>query len=501
MADLERTHIQSHNRSRRRPSPGYRPPPDLSNNRISVESKGQVESPVFDKKPKIEKLPDNLTITSYYDQIVRLVDENDISLLVCATGTGKTTGVPPMLLKAHPDARIVVTQPRNAPMEEIASYTAELAGTHVGELVGVRYKGSRKKWGDKTQIMFEMEQTLWNELTEDPLLMKYNIVHLDEVHENNELTHRLFMKLCKVQEMRKEKGLEPLKIILTTATVDKDDMSKKMKNAKAYEIENSKPPKDIKVIDHNKPAKIEEIPQEAAIEVKDILDKIKKGEKEKGDILVFLPGKSEIDKFFRELEKLEITKDEYTFLKLHSKSTQDDKDEIKNRKPDGPYRIIASTNSGETGYSFPSPLKYEVDSGWVKQIVIDPDTGIEYIDTIRHSWSGLVQRLGRLGRKEDGEAHPLYTPQEFEEQKKNYKYTTPEIRRMSLFKPVLELLHSGEKAEVLLEYPEPPEEKELKRTLRSLTLLGALNDDGILTEVGHEMADMDMDEIFSKGYR
>lgn len=444
----------------------------------------------FDKKPKIKDLPD-LKICEHYDEIIDIIDHNDISLLICATGTGKTIGTPLMLLKAHPDARIVITQPRNAPMEKIASRTAELIGTKVGDLVGVRYKGSGKKWNEeKTQIMYTMEQSLLNDLKKDPLLESIDIVHLDEVHENNVLTQELFQQLVEIQRIRKEKGIKPLKIILTSATVDKDKMSKKMGNAKAYEIENSIPPKHIEKKYSKEKIDIRKIPEEAAATVKNIIDT----KKEKSDILVFLPGKKEIERFFEELDKLNVSNEQYTRLTLFSGSTEAEKDRINNRQGDQ-ERIIVSTPSGETGYSFPSPLKYEVDSGLIKQVMIDPATGMEYMETILHSWSGLMQRDGRLGRLEDGEARHLYTEEQLEEQERTYKYTTPEIRRMSLIRPLLDILTHGGNTETLLKYPDPPDPMELQRAQNSLQLLGALNSDGSLNEIGQEMAEVDVDDV------
>src|SRR3990172_238262 len=111
-----------------------------------------------------------LPITDDYDRIMELTDRYGTNVLVAGTGCGKTIGLPLMLLKHYPDARIVITQPRNAPMDRISSHAAKLVGDKVGGLIGVRYRGSGQKWSDRTRIMYEMEQTLQNELDEDPLL-------------------------------------------------------------------------------------------------------------------------------------------------------------------------------------------------------------------------------------------------------------------------------------------------------------------------------------------
>ena len=87
-----------------------------------------------------------LSITGDYAPIMELTDKYDTNVLVAGTGCGKTIGLPPMLLKHYPDARIVITQPRNAPMDRISSHAAKLVGDKVGGLIGVRYKGSGQRW-------------------------------------------------------------------------------------------------------------------------------------------------------------------------------------------------------------------------------------------------------------------------------------------------------------------------------------------------------------------
>src|SRR3989344_3612969 len=145
-----------------------------------------------------------LRITDYNDQIMELTDKYDTNVLVAGTGCGKTIGLPLMLLKHYPDARVVITQPRNAPMDRISSHAAKLVGAKVGGLIGVRYKGSGQKWSDRTRIMYEMEQTLQNALDEDPLLSKYNIAVIDEYHEAGGRTQDLMDRLQDAQAARKD---------------------------------------------------------------------------------------------------------------------------------------------------------------------------------------------------------------------------------------------------------------------------------------------------------
>src|SRR3989344_2555566 len=428
-----------------------------------------------------------LKITDHSKAITDLYDEFDTSIIIVATGTGKTIGIPPILLKHNPKANIVETEPRNAPMFTTATYLSKLLNDKLGGLVGVRYKDSGKHWGDRTRIMIEMEQSLMNEYKKNHWFKDRNIIIFDEAHEGG-LRNRIMLSLAlEAQAYRKANGLEPLKILLTSGTFDAESLREKLGKDKTGKLEIlGPPPFDInkKYLDKDSPdISIEDMPKYAALEVKNI---IKESGGNKGYILVFLPGIPEINKTKAELKKLGLTPDDFEILTLDSTTSQEQKDKISNKVGEK-RRLYLSTNSGETGITFPEDLFYMIDTGLIKNTKIDKATGMEYLVTEEHSWSGCIQRDGRLGRKGPGEARHLYKKESLEKWERENKYGEPEVNRVELAPYILNLLGIGYENVRQFPFIDKPDPLHMEQAFISLKRLGAINEKEELTDIGNEM--------------
>jgi HrpA-like RNA helicase len=69
--------------------------------------------------------------------------------------------------------------------------------------------------------------------------------------------------------------------------------------------------------------------------------------------------------------------------------------------------VFFSTTVAETSLTFPS-LKYVVDTGMINVPVYDPHKRRTVLRQVRAAESTIKQRLGRLGRTQDGEYYALY---------------------------------------------------------------------------------------------
>lgn len=150
-------------------------------------------------------------------------------------------------------------------------------------------------------------------------------------------------------------------------------------------------------------------------------------------------------------------------------------------------RVIISTNVAETSLTIDG-IVYVIDSGLINQSQWDSELSADNLTAIFHSQAGCRQRWGRAGRVRDGEAHMLYTDDQFE--KEFLPHTTPEIQRSSLDQIVLKAKKAG--IENLLDdnefkWIQRPEETELIRSSEILKGLSALDDDGDLTDYGLEL--------------
>ena len=76
--------------------------------------------------------------------------------------------------------------------------------------------------------------------------------------------------------------------------------------------------------------------------------------------------------------------------------------------------------------------------------------------------------------------------------------TLPEIKRVNLTQTVLVLKSMGIKDVINFDFLDKPDEKCLRRDLKQLFLLDAIDKDGELRTMGHELAKLPLDPTFGK---
>ncbi|KAF2431175.1 P-loop containing nucleoside triphosphate hydrolase protein [Tothia fuscella] len=131
-----------------------------------------------------------------------------------------------------------------------------------------------------------------------------------------------------------------------------------------------------------------------------------------GDVLVFLPGWSDIldvrNLLYDSVAEFDFTdRNKFAIVLLHSVNP-DGIAESKIPVPSGCRRILLSSNLAETSHTF-ADAKYVVDSGQMK--------AKEYMETsmdavLNRRWvskSNLAQRAGRIGRRQPGEYFALFS--------------------------------------------------------------------------------------------
>ena len=82
-------------------------------------------------------------------------------------------------------------------------------------------------------------------MSSDPLVRRYSVVILDEAHERTVHTDVLFGVVKTAQELRREKKLKPLKIVVMSATLDAEHFAAYFGHAKVLYIEGRQYPVDI----------------------------------------------------------------------------------------------------------------------------------------------------------------------------------------------------------------------------------------------------------------
>lgn len=150
-------------------------------------------------------------------------------------------------------------------------------------------------------------------------------------------------------------------------------------------------------------------------------------------------------------------------------------------------KIVIGSNLAETSLTLDG-LVYVVDSGLICQEELDEFGASKSLPTIYHSQAGCRQRVGRVGRKEPGEARRLYTREEL---RRHRPYTVPQVARQNAEALVLSLVHAGVPANASILHGalmSPPPLPEIERALASLKRFSAIDEDGDVTLHGDELA-------------
>lgn len=167
------------------------------------------------------------------------------------------------------------------------------------------------------------------------------------------------------------------------------------------------------------------------------------------------------------------------------------------RKPGGPpgRKCVVSTNIAETSLTIDGVV-YVIDPGFAKQKVYNPRIRVESLLVSPISQASAKQRAGRAGRTQPGKCFRLYTNKAFSSELQEQTY--PEILRSNLGAVVLQLKKLGIEDLVHFDFMDPPAPETLMRALELLNYLGALDDDGNLTDLGSMMSEFPLDPQLSK---
>ena len=419
---------------------------------------------------------EELPILRYKEKIKEVISSNPISIIVGETGSGKTTQIPLFLLEIiPPEAKIAITQPRRVAARSVARYVAERIGCNIGEEVGYQVRFDDHTT-EGTRINFMTDGILLRKIQEDPLLQEYSVVMVDEAHERSLNIDFILGLLKKIQKERERAGLTPLKIIISSATLEKEKFSTYFSGAPVVEIPGRLFPIEI----HYEEKPVYDYPRAAAEKVKMIIEQNKPG-----DILIFMPGWEEILSTIKHIEALDIK--DILILPLHGDMNPEDQDKI--FLPSDKRKVIVATNIAETSVTVPG-VRYVIDSGLIKQLVFNPATGIESLVVQPHAKSGCIQRAGRAGRIAPGECWRLYTRENFEGRP---DFQTPEIKRSNITHVILMMKKIGIDDIESFEFIDPPEPKALKQAIETLKILGALDNNERITEIGEIMAELPLE--------
>lgn len=403
--------------------------------------------------------------------IINSLRQYDCLILQAEPGAGKTTQVPLALLEQpHLNGKILLLEPRRIAARSAAHFMAQMLGEKVGERVGYTMRNDQRT-SRKTKIEVITEGVLVRRLLNDPLLEDVAMVIFDEFHERSIHTD-LGIALCRdVAQLRDE----PLKLLVMSATVDTHSLSNKLGNAPIIDCSGRGFPVDIVRTDH--PIKRFDLLQSITRRCLQLCSTA-------GDVLIFLPGKSEIHALERILNDhlvQQINADtepytqnqnqkQYQIINVYSGTDESHLESLFSPPVAGSKRFILATSIAQTSITLPY-VNCVIDSGLERKPQFDIRTGITRLTTKRVSHATATQRAGRAGRVQSGLCYQLWTEQQ---NQALIAYDTPEIGHIDLSDTVLTTLDWGIKSPDSLEWIDPPPQNLWQAALRKLEALGAI---------------------------
>ena len=356
-------------------------------------------------------------------------------------------------------------QPRRVAARASAQRIADENGWQLGNEVGYHIR-FEKRYTPKTKIRIFTEAILTRILLDDPYLDGICTVILDEFHERNIHTDLTLAFLREIQQTVRP----DLKLLIMSATLDPQPLSTFLHNAPILEVEGRTFPIDI----HYRP------PKDTRLE--DHLPKIiEEAQEHQGDLLIFLPGRGEIERTQRSIENRKL-KIENIMLPLHGSLSAEDQQRALRPDPQNRRKIILATNIAETSLTIDG-VRTVIDTGLARIASFDPDRGMDRLDLERISQASAAQRAGRAGRQAPGQCFRLWPEQE---QKHLPLFNTPEIQRIDLAPTLLAIHAWGAKNAKDFPRYETPAEGRRTAAENHRSLRGALHN-GTLTNLGRAM--------------
>ena len=400
------------------------------------------------------------TLPIYAQQklIETTIAKNPITILTAETGAGKSTRVPLWLWKRG--KKVHVTQPRRIAARSLSNYLAHLTKTPLGKEIGYQ-TGFDSKQSKETKLLYVTDGVQM--IREINGRTDYDILVLDEVHEWN-LNQEVLIGLVKKNLVKGLYNKTKKRVVIMSATLQADRLSKFLGKAPVISV----PGRGFPVtMHHNNPHFL-------------LPDTAQMVELER-NVLVFQPGKKEIEDFKDDLERmLEAEKLKAKILPLHAELSL--KEQAKVFDHYSLPKVVVATDIAQTSLTI-DDIDAVVDSGIKKEVRMVK--GIEGLYPVDISHAECMQRAGRAGRVRVGQ-YFLCADAGMNDRP---PFPDPEIQRLNLESVVLRLIKMGISP---LDFPffHDPSKALIFKAIKQLKILGAISEeDAGVTPDGKKMAE------------
>lgn len=407
-------------------------------------------------------MPD-FPIQSLLPDILSALDGHARLVLEAPPGAGKTTQVPLALRAAGwlQGRKILMLEPRRVAARAAAGFMARQLGEAVGDTVGYRIR-FESKVSAATRIEVLTEGLLTRRIQDDPLLEDVGAIVFDEFHERH-LAGDLGLALA----LDIQRQLRPdLRILVMSATLDGERLAAQL-DAPRLSSEGRSFPVEIA---HFPARKDEALNFQAKRAVEQAL------QQHPGDVLVFLPGRREINALQDALSASAGPARE--ILPLHGDLPIEQQTRALEPAPEGVRRVVLASNVAESSVTLPG-VRVVIDSGLAREPRFDPNSGFSRLEVTAISQASADQRAGRAGRVSSGWCYRLWPASQRLEPMRR-----AEIQHSELGALALELAAWGS---LDLPFVDAPPSGALQAGRDLLQSLGALDDSGRITPLGKRM--------------
>lgn len=414
----------------------------------------------------------DLPTYNFADEIVTAVDSNQAVIITAETGAGKSTQVPQYLAE-HGYDKIVVTQPRILAARNLSKRVREEWAVRTGKdsdrVIGYRTAHERDDNPD-TQVLYCTDGLqLVREITGSGVRRKQVLV-LDEVHEWNENMEVL------IAWAKKRCQEDPrFRVVVMSATLETASLAEYFETEAVITV----------------PGRGYEVTKTRGTDVlSEIFNRI--ASTEPSNMLVFLPGKSEIQDTY-DAVKTKAKEAGVPVIPLHSQLEATAQQQAFTSHPRG--KIILATNIAQTSVTI-DDIDVVIDSGLERRSEVR--SGVEGLFIAQISQADCLQRAGRAGRTKPGEyvlaPYDIMPCLEFEERE---EYGTPEILRKHIDRLTLRLANIGIDIEQL-DFYHDPSKRAIQRAKRTLIALGALTRTNQVTRIGRVMEQFPVESSYAR---
>ncbi len=415
-----------------------------------------------------------MLILQHLQAVVNIIAQNHSVEIVAATGTGKSTLVPAVFAKKT-NSRVFVSVPTRTGATSLSSY------------IGALFPELRVGYAAEGNIAYDAESRLVY-VTSGHLRRKIFSYFRNGQASNIDFCDLLFLDeshtgsvdntvIASLWTFAAASGVAVPRIVLLSATpaplnIVPTPIKFTIPVPTAYDIQFRYNP--IARADNIKPAGI-------YTGIVEVVRRILSGEDEaSGDILIFLPGSSEVEKMTASLtalvKKLNIPQESKPLIcGAYSAMQKKDIDII--YRPAAQRKIISATNIAESSITIDG-LGVVIDSMLEKRAGTSGSGGFR-LTTEYVSKDSSTQRAGRTGRTRNGVVYRMIAQKKYDALP---THKVPEIQRLPIHEIVIEFVNAGlDPIHVIKDI----ETARVRQSLGTLTRLGMIDPEGKVTHKGN----------------